>query len=300
MPAGMRTMLGDAFHLSSGVLSAVDLECRDPCANAADWPGAPYMNIQPSSPIGIVAALHEEISELLTLLSEARRIRIGSREFWQGELDGRAVVVVLSRIGKVAAATTAAVLVTHFGVRAVVFTGVAGALAPQVAVGDVVVSTELLQHDVDASPLFPRWEIPLTGVARFQADPALAQGLLASAKAILGDPSALLGPQVMHAFGIVSPQAHAGLIISGDRFVSTSAESQRLKDALPDALAVEMEGAAVAQVCYEWGVPFAAIRTISDRADDAASVDFAQFISDVDSRYSVAILRRWLSGPGSA
>ncbi|CAH0445242.1 5'-methylthioadenosine/S-adenosylhomocysteine nucleosidase [Ralstonia syzygii subsp. syzygii] len=300
MPAGMRTMLGDAFHLSSGVLSAVDLECRDPCANAADWPGAPYMNIQPSSPIGIVAALHEEISELLTLLSEARRIRIGSREFWQGGLDGRAVVVVLSRIGKVAAATTAAVLVTHFGVRAVVFTGVAGALAPQVAVGDVVVSTELLQHDVDASPLFPRWEIPLTGVARFQADPALAQGLLASAKAILGDPSALLGPQVMHAFGIVSPQAHAGLIISGDRFVSTSAESQRLKDALPDALAVEMEGAAVAQVCYEWGVPFAAIRTISDRADDAASVDFAQFISDVDSLYSVAILRRWLSGRGSA
>lgn len=85
----------------------------------------------PSGPIGIVAALHEEISELLTLLSEARRVCIGNRTFWQGELDGRAVVVVLSRIGKVAAATTAAVLVTHFGVRAVVFAGVAGALSPR-------------------------------------------------------------------------------------------------------------------------------------------------------------------------
>ncbi|AOE91274.1 Adenosylhomocysteine nucleosidase [Ralstonia solanacearum] len=73
-----------------------------------------------------------------------------------------------------------------------------------------------------------------------------------------------------------------------------------LKAALPDALAVEMEGAAVAQVCHEWGVPFAAIRTISDRADDAASVDFSQFIAEVDSRYSVAILRRWLSGLGCA
>lgn len=253
----------------------------------------------PSGPIGIVAALHEEISELLTLLSEARRVCIGNRTFWQGELDGRAVVVVLSRIGKVAAATTAAVLVTHFGVRAVVFAGVAGALSPQVAVGDVVVSTELLQHDVDASPLFPRWEIPLTGVARFGADPALAQGLLASAGTILADPCALLGQQVMDAFGIAAPRAHAGLIISGDRFVSTSAESQVLQAALPDALAVEMEGA-VAQVCHEWGVPFAAIRTISDRADDAASVDFSQFIAEVDSRYSVAILRRWLSGLGCA
>ena len=250
----------------------------------------------PSGPIGIVAALHEEINELLTLLSGARAVHVGSRDFWTGELDGQAVVVVLSRVGKVAAASTATMLVAQFGVRAVVFAGVAGALAPGVAVGDVVVSSELLQHDVDASPLFPRWEIPLTGVARFQADAALAQGLLESARAVLADPLGLLGQPVMEAFGIAAPQAYAGLIISGDRFVSTSAESAALRAALPDALAVEMEGAAVAQICHEWGVPFAAIRTISDRADDAASVDFAQFIAEVDSRYSVAILRQWLSG----
>lgn len=259
------------------------------------------MNIASSNlngPLGIVAALHEEISELLTLLSGAHRVRIGSRDFWAGELEGQAVVVVLSRIGKVAAASTAAVLVTHFGVRAVVFAGVAGALASGVAVGDVVVSAELLQHDVDASPLFPRWEIPLTGMARFAADAALAQGLQESAGTVLADPQALLGLEVMRAFGIAAPQVHTGLIVSGDRFVSTSAESMALRDALPDALAVEMEGAAVAQVCHEWGVPFAAIRTISDRADDAASVDFAQFIAQVDSRYSVAILRRWLAGAG--
>ena len=109
-----------------------------------------------NGPIGIVAALHQEISELLTLLSDAQRVRIGNRDFWTGAFEGQPVVVVLSRVGKVAAATTAAVLITHFGVRAVVFAGVAGALAPAVAVGDVVVSSELLQHDVDASPLFPR------------------------------------------------------------------------------------------------------------------------------------------------
>jgi len=258
-------------------------------------PRTPTAPVAPRGPIGIVAALHEEINELLTLLSGARAVHVGSRDFWTGELDGQAVVVVLSRVGKVAAASTATMLVAQFGVRAVVFAGVAGALAPGVAVGDVVVSSELLQHDVDASPLFPRWEIPLTGVARFQADAALAQGLLDSARAVLADPLGLLGQPVMEAFGIAAPQAYAGLIISGDRFVSTSAESAALRAALPDALAVEMEGAAVAQICHEWGVPFAAIRTISDRADDAASVDFAQFIAEVDSRYSVAILRRWLA-----
>ncbi|MHA2941640.1 5'-methylthioadenosine/adenosylhomocysteine nucleosidase [Ralstonia mannitolilytica] len=251
-------------------------------------------------PIGIVAALHEEISELLTLLSDAQRVRIGNRDFWTGAFEGQPVVVVLSRVGKVAAATTAAVLITHFGVRAVVFAGVAGALAPGVAVGDVVVSSELLQHDVDASPLFPRWEIPLMGVARFAADAALADALRQSAGAALADPHALLGPAVMQAFGIAAPQVHSGLIVSGDRFVCTSAESAVLRHALPDTLAVEMEGAAVAQVCDEWGVPFAAIRTISDRADDTASVDFAQFIAQVDSRYSVAILRNWLSAMHAA
>lgn len=246
-------------------------------------------------PIGIVAALHQEINELLTLLSDAQCVHIGSRDFWTGHLDGHAVVVVLSRIGKVAAASTTTVLITQFNVRAVVFAGVAGALAPGVAVGDVVVSTDLLQHDVDASPLFPRWEIPLTGMARFPADAALADGLQQSASAVLADPHALLGADVMQAFGIGAPQVHRGLIVSGDRFVCTSAESAVLRTALPDALAVEMEGAAVAQVCHEWSMPFAAIRTISDRADDAASVDFAQFIAQVDSRYSVAILRTWLS-----
>jgi len=271
-----------------------------PQAGAASCMNTPSSQPNARGPIGIVAALHEEINELLTCLSGAQCVHIGSRDFWTGRLDGHAVVVVLSRVGKVAAASTTAVLITQFNVRAVVFAGVAGALAPGVAVGDVVVSEELLQHDVDASPLFPRWEIPLTGMARFPADVSLASGLLESAGTVLADPHALLGPDVMRAFGIAAPQVHRGLIVSGDRFVCTSAESAVLRTALPDALAVEMEGAAVAQVCHEWGVPFAAVRTISDRADDAASVDFAQFIAQVDSRYSVAIVRNWLSATPDA
>jgi adenosylhomocysteine nucleosidase len=93
---------------------------------------------------------------------------------------------------------------------------------------------------------------------------------------------------------------HRGLVVSGDRFVSTTQESGALQAALPDALAVEMEGAAFAQVCHDYGVPFAAVRTISDRADDAAHLDFAHFIQDVASRHSAAIVEAFLRDPPTA
>ena len=99
----------------------------------------------------------------------------------------------------------------------------------------------------------------------------------------------------MAEFALHAPTLHAGLILSGDRFVATSAESAALRQALPEALAVEMEGAAVAQVCHDWALPFAALRTVSDRADDSAHVDFMRFIDQVASRYSAAVLEAYFS-----
>ena len=89
---------------------------------------------------------------------------------------------------------------------------------------------------------------------------------------------------------------HRGTIISGDQFVGDAGRVQALRDALPDALCVEMEGAAVAQICYEYGVPFAILRTISDSADDSASVDFSAFLKHVARVYSAGVLRRYLAG----
>jgi adenosylhomocysteine nucleosidase len=99
---------------------------------------------------------------------------------------------------------------------------------------------------------------------------------------------------VLHELHVQSPKVHAGLVLSGDRFVSTSPESKALQQRLPKALAVEMEGAAVAQVCFDYGVPFGAVRTISDRADDSATHDFSRFIEEVAGRYSLALLGTWL------
>lgn len=239
--------------------------------------------------------MHEELGALLALMPDEQRVRVAGRDFWAGHLHGRPVVAVLSRIGKVAAAITATVLLERFGVRAIVFTGVAGGLAPGVNVGDVVVATQLLQHDLDASPIFPKYEVPLMGLSRFAADAAIGDALAAVARETLRDPVALVGQEAVDEFGLRSPKVHRGLLVSGDRFVSTTAESEALQRALPDALAVEMEGAPVAQVCHDYGVPFAAMRTISDRADDAAHGDFSRFVAAVASRYSLALVDAWLA-----
>jgi adenosylhomocysteine nucleosidase len=227
----------------------------------------------------ILSALPEEQAGVLALLQSPQCTVHAGREFWHGTVHGKSVVLALSRIGKVAAATTATALIERFKVQRMVFTGVAGGLAPQVHVADVVVGTQYLQHDFDASPLFARYEIPGYGRAWFAADAHLV---------------AIISEAATAEFHCVSGQngikIHAGLIASGDRFVSSATEVQSLCLALPDALCVEMEGAAVAQVCHDYGVPFAAVRTISDRADDTAHLDFAQFVCEVAGPYAVRLV----------
>ncbi len=228
--------------------------------------------------LAIVSAMREELAAVLALMPAESRSIIAGREFFRGRLHGQEVVLVLSRIGKVAAAATAVTLIERFGVTAIVFTGVAGGLGPGVRVGDVVVADAFLQHDLDASPLFPRHEVPLYGQSRFATDPALTARLAQAAGEAL--PEARL---------------HRGLIVSGDRFVATTAEARALQGELPDALAVEMEGAAIAQVCHDYGLPYAAVRTISDRADDEAHGDFLRFVQEVASHHSAAIVARLLA-----
>ena len=241
----------------------------------------------------ILSALPEEQAGLLQQLQHARRDVHGGRVFWQGSLSERPVVLALSGMGKVAAATTATVLIERFACARVLFTGVAGGLGQQVRVGDVVVARQYLQHDMDASPLCPRWELPGYGRADVACDPALSALLLQAAQDFL-----LVTSQENQPDSAAAAQAHHGLVVSGDRFIATAQASNTLRRELQEAghtvLAVEMEGAAVAQVCADYQVPFAAMRTISDRADDDAHVDFTRFIETVASRYAEHIVQRWL------
>ena len=246
--------------------------------------------MSPAGSTAILSALPEEQAGLLAQLEDARRHTVASRDFWLGRLQGRPVVLALSRIGKVSASLTASVLIGQLGVSRIVFTGVAGGLAPGVRVGDVVVAQDFIQHDLDASPQFPRYEVPLYGRARFACEPALTSLLSTAARQALGsDSTAAMGLPA-------GAKVHSGLIASGDRFVSSAEASRALQSALRsaghEALAVEMEGAAVAQVCADYDIPFAAMRTISDRADDTAHIDFPRFVNEVASRYAMAIIKQ--------
>ena len=244
----------------------------------------------PNTATAILSALAQEQHGLIELLQRPSKVTHAGRDFWLGDLHGQSVVLALSKIGKVAAATTTTALIERFGVQRIVFTGVAGGLGTGINVGDVVVGQSFVQHDLDSSPLFPRYEVPLYGKTRFDGDADLTALLYVAARA------ALANPQLCGAYP--AAKAHLGLVASGDRFVSGAHESSTLRDALllagHDVLAVEMEGAAVAQVCHDYGVPFAAVRTISDRADDTAHVDFPSFVDQVASRYAQVIVAQFL------
>ena len=240
----------------------------------------------------ILSALPQEQAGLFAALQQPLRLKHAGRHFTSGVLHGQPVVLALSGIGKVAAATTATALIERFGATRIVFTGVAGGVGDGVNVGDVVVASSYVQHDMDASPLFARWLVPGYASICLPCEKHLSALLSIAASAYLQSLSGLFSTQTD------APRLHQGLMASGDRFVNCPEVSQALRTPLltagHDVLAVEMEGAAVAQVCVDYGVPFAAMRTISDRADATAHVDFAAFIDSVASRYADHIVRNLL------
>ena len=245
-------------------------------------------------PIGIMAAMQEEIDTLLKELPAGSEVvNEGRRTYHSGHLWGTPVVMVFSRWGKVAAATTATDLISDFSVSEILFTGVAGAAQPGLRVGDIVIGARLWQHDLDARPLFPRYEIPLLGVSSFASDENRCKQLLHAAAAFLReDLPAAVSDNIRAAFHVQSPKAIEGDIASGDKFFAHRADRADLLLHLPTIAAVDMESAAVAQVCHEYSVPFTVVRTISDAADESASHDFPLFIRQVASAYSHGILKR--------
>jgi adenosylhomocysteine nucleosidase len=252
------------------------------------------MNLHPIVRLGIISALQEEQQGLVEAMQGAATHIHGSRDYTTGTLWGIEAVCVLSRIGKVAAAMTATLLVEKFGVSHILFTGVAGSAGNGVKVGDIVVADTLVQHDMDASPLFPPCEIPLTGISHFAADAALTTLLAQAAAAFVdGDLGEAIGEGDKTLFGLAAVQVHRGLVASGDQFIHSAARINRLGDDHPGLLAVEMEGAAVAQVCFELNVPFAVMRTISDNANEKAATDFLHFVRAVAANYAFYIIKRF-------
>lgn len=230
--------------------------------------------------IGIMGAMPQEINGIIPLIQNPLETTIGRRTYTHGTINGTRVALVFSRWGKVAAAATTATLINEFKVSRIVFMGVAGGIASTLNIGDVVVANRLIQHDIDARPMMEEFQIPLLG-KKFLAADAIFRDNAAEAisSLILRSPAAGYSPKVV-----------VGDIASGDRFFSTTADKQNLLNKLPTIQCVEMEGAAVAQVCFEHDTPLTVIRIISDTADEKSPTDFMHFIETVASTFSAKII----------
>lgn len=251
----------------------------------------------PDAPIGIMAALEQEIAVILQNMGDSVSVHIiAGRRYYQGQLDGQNYVVVLSRVGKVAAASTVTTLINKFDVRCVVFAGLAGGVHPDVLIGDIVIGSSIYQYDLDASPLFPKFSVPLLNKTFFDSDDDLSKTIKQSCTDYLDNDfeAAFDSEQKQRFFQRSKPRFHVGLIGSGDLFVNALEKQNQIAEQMPSTMCVEMEGAAVAQVCYEYEIPFAIFRIISDRADSQASIDFNEFLSKVAPNYASPILKRLL------
>ncbi len=251
---------------------------------------------------GVMFAMPQEGAALIAALvggpgSGVQRVEHGGRAFHTGRIWGADVVLVGARVGKVAAATTATELVTRFAVDRLLFTGLAGGVAPGVNIGDLVVADRLVQHDLDASPLFAPLEIPLLGCSELPTDPDITRSLVCACESFIADaPGEGLTEPDRDALHVRDPAVHVGLIASGDRFVSTDAERDALRSRVPGALCVEMEGAAVAQVAFEYDVPLGVVRAVSDAADDHAGAHFPESLGRLAAGCAHGVLERFFSG----
>ncbi|MBQ9388384.1 MAG: 5'-methylthioadenosine/adenosylhomocysteine nucleosidase [Lachnospiraceae bacterium] len=231
--------------------------------------------------IGIIGAMDVEIENLRSELAGANMREICGFTFYTGKMQGREVAVVKCGIGKVNAARCAQLLIDSFCPEVIINTGIAGALADDLDVGDVIISERLVQYDVDGTGLGYAKGYLFTGISPdeptyFRADERVMGALLSSAKKIAAD-----------------RKVRCGTIATADIFVSSSVLKNRIHDEFGADVA-EMEGAAIAQTAQYAGIPFAVLRTASDKADGSADVDMASFGKEA-SDLAAAIIRDFVS-----
>ncbi len=210
--------------------------------------------------LGIIGAMAEEVAQLKEAMDRPEVINLAGMDFYKGTIKGREVVVVRSGIGKVNAAVCTQVLIGNFQVEGIVNTGIAGSLKDEIDIGDIVLATDLVQHDVDAAEFgYALGQIPQMDVFSFSTDEHLRQ-------------TALTCFEKLHP----EAKAHFGRIVSGDQFISDKKKKQWISDQF-GGCCTEMEGAAIAQAAYLNKIPCLVIRSISDKADDSAQMVYEEF-----------------------
>lgn len=210
--------------------------------------------------VGIIGAMDEEVNILRSRMQSVNTKTIATMEFNEGVLEGKAVVVVRSGIGKVNAAVCTQILATVYQVNAVINTGIAGSLRNEIDIADIVLSVDTLQHDMDTTGFgYEPGVIPRMETSIFKAD----EELLSLAKEVCAEYLPEIG-------------VHTGRIVSGDQFISDSTKKAWLTRQF-GGYCTEMEGAAIGQTAYLNNLPFLIVRAISDKADNSAQMEYATF-----------------------
>ena len=220
-------------------------------------------NQQPDNqqPIGIIGAMEQEVALLRERMEECRPLLLGSIQFDTGILNGAPVVLQQCGIGKVNAAIGTTLMIDRFNPRAIINTGSAGGLDAALNVGDVVISSEVRHHDVDVTAFgYEHGQVPQLPAAFTPCDQLIRSAM-----------NALNNMNSKHQFD-------SGLIITGDSFMQCAIRVAETREKFPASKAVEMEAAAIAQVCHQMGTPFLIIRSLSDIAGKESSVSFDQFL----------------------
>lgn len=244
--------------------------------------------------IAIISAMLEEIYDINTLGTLLNTKTIANRDFFHRQINNIEFITVTTRVGKVASAQTISTLLMHYAPDYVIVIGAAGALHQDLQIGDIVIGSKLFQHDVDLRPFRQRFELGTIGKTYFHTDEFLSTSLITATQNFIESDEFLIYQTALQQFNIISPKITQGVITSGDVFFSShfAEYRQELCTLVPEVLAVEMEGAAIAQVCDDLGVPFSVIRFISDKADQQANIDFMQFITKVAAWYGKGIIHR--------
>ncbi|MDR0953175.1 MAG: 5'-methylthioadenosine/adenosylhomocysteine nucleosidase [Elusimicrobiota bacterium] len=238
---------------------------------------------------GIMCAMPEEMAATLDFIEYKKEIKLSRRIFYTGKINNREVVAVVSGVGKVSAALTAAALIFKFGVSEIIFTGSAGAISNDLKIGDIVLGKRFIQHDIEESFLLARdGAVPMLGGIFLESPASSVERGKASIERLISERAFTYKADKL---SITEPKLMIGDIASGDSFFATQEQKDNLLRKLPTILCVEMEGAAVAQVCFENKVPFTIIRTISDTADNSSPVSFYYFVQNVVSKYSAQIIK---------
>lgn len=251
--------------------------------------------------IGIIGAMQEEIKLLTESMDIKETKTIGMRDYYLGKLFGKEAVLVFSKCGKVASASAVTTLIEIFKVDLVLFTGVAGGADKDLNIGDIVVADKLVQHDMDASALsgFRKFEIPLLGTDTFMpSDKMVCLAKLSAQHYISEYMKDDVDQNDLDEFNIKIPNVIVGTVASGDQFIADSQKVLSLGSEITNLKCIEMEGAAVAQVCYEHKVEYIVFRVISDKADEHATINFPKFIEKTASHFTRGIIERFINEIG--